>query len=267
MDRPCSLRWLQAPLGASDVVRHTPEHTVLYAVGDLHGRLDLLQALLAGIQAHALSQEGTHVQVIFLGDYLSRGIDSRAVVDLVRGWCPEALRARLGVVTLKGNHEDLALRFLAGDLQAARHWFDYDGLDALRDYGVPLPPATPEPLDDACLQQLRQAFADALPASHRAFLDALTVSHRAGDYLFVHAGVRPGIALEAQTERDQMWIRQRFLDSEREHGALVVHGHTISPEPQLRPNRIGIDTGAYESGVLTCLVLQGTQRLLLQAVR
>ncbi|MBK6293427.1 MAG: serine/threonine protein phosphatase [Rhodoferax sp.] len=283
-----AVRWLECVPAPSDVPRRAPASTVLYAVGDIHGRLDLLEAMLGAIEAHARQRPGAQSQVIFLGDYLSRGQDSRGVVERILRWratCPEHWR----VISLKGNHEDLALRYLSGDLEAARHWFDYDGLDALRDYGVALPTqcqpiATPQELgglaqpvpvlmtpvakafDDATLESLRHAFATALPATHLAFLESLSVSHRAGDYHFVHAGVRPGVALEAQTATDQMWIRSRFLASDVEHGALVVHGHTVAPQPQVRANRIGIDTGAYASGVLTCLVLEGAQRCFLQVV-
>ncbi len=283
-----AVRWLSGAPASPGPPRHTPAHSMLYAVGDIHGRLDLLDTMLGAIEAHAALHPDSQVQVVFLGDYLSRGENSRGVVERVLQWRASRVEP-WRVIALKGNHEDLALRFLAGDLEAARHWFDYDGLDALRDYGVTLPgpdlasPARPDPgaasnrmhadgtparnnFDDATLLPLRQAFADALPASHRAFLESLAVSHRAQDYYFVHAGVRPGVALEAQTAVDQMWIRKRFLESDAEHGAMVVHGHTIAEQPQVRANRIGIDTGASSSGVLTCLVLQGQQRSFLQSI-
>jgi serine/threonine protein phosphatase 1 len=204
--------------------------------------------------------------VVFLGDYLSRGLDSRAVLERVRTWRPDLpdLPGRAKVVALKGNHEDLALRFLGGDLEAGRHWFDYGGLSALAHYGV----VAPDPLarDVATLMALRQGFEQALPPEHLAFLRDLAISHREFDYCFVHAGVRPGVALADQTAHDQMWIRKRFLESHAEHGAMIVHGHSIHAEPEVHANRIGIDTGAYASGVLTCLVLDGAQRAFLQAV-
>ena len=282
------VRWISCVPAPTEAPRWAPANTVLYAVGDIHGRLDLLEAMLDAIEAHASQRPGALLQVIFLGDYLSRGHDSRGVVERVLSWRVNRLEP-WRVITLKGNHEDLALRYLSGDLEAARHWFDYDGLDALRDYGVALPtqrqlsaaplepgalaqpvpvPMTPvaKAFDDATLQSLRHDFVNALPATHLAFLESLLVSHRAGDYHFVHAGVRPGVALEAQTAFDQMWIRKRFLECDSEHGALVVHGHTVAPQPQVRANRIGIDTGAYASGVLTCLVLEGPQRAFMQAV-
>jgi serine/threonine protein phosphatase 1 len=120
--------------------------------------------------------------------------------------------------------------------------------------------------DDDSLEALRRRFSHALPADHLGFFRSLSVAHDEGGYRFVHAGVRPGVPLSAQSDADQLWIRRPFLESERDHGAVVVHGHSIAPEVQVRRNRIGIDTGAYRSGVLTCLVLEGASRVLLQTV-
>ena len=257
-----TLRWWACAPQSGRHYRVSADRGV-YAVGDIHGRCDLLDALLAGIEQHGRqSGHACHV-VVFLGDYLSRGLDSRAVVERVRTWRPD-LPGAATVVALKGNHEDLALRFLAGDLEAGQHWFDYDGLDALAHYGV----VPPDPLarDAAALLDLRQRFEQALPPEHLKFLRNLAVSHREFDYHFVHAGVRPGVVLADQSTHDQMWIRKRFLESHSDHGAMVVHGHSIHFEPDFHLNRIGIDTGAYASGVLTCLVLDGAQRACLQAV-
>lgn len=255
-----SLRWLacSAPTGA---LRGTPAGTVVYAIGDIHGRIDLLDTLLPAIERHIGERPRRQHVVIFLGDYLSRGMDSRAVVERVLNW-PSTLPSNARVIALKGNHEDLALCYLAGDLAAGRHWFDNDGLDALADYGVTTPDAGAR--DEATLLELRQRFAGALPQTHLAFFKSLAISHRVQDYHFVHAGVRPGVPLAEQTAFDQMWIRKRFLESNAEHGALVVHGHSISDQPDVHANRIGIDTGAYVSGVLTCLVLEGTRQAFMQ---
>ena len=241
----------------------TPEGMVIYAIGDIHGRCDLLESLLQGIEQDGRQRPRSRTLVIFLGDYLSRGPDSRAVVDKVMSWRPPTPGV-VEVVSLKGNHEDLALRFLQGDLAAGAHWFDYDGLDALADYGVAAPDALAR--DEASLRSLRERFARALPHSHRAFFESLSVSRCEQDYHFVHAGVRPGVTLAQQTDQDQMWIRKRFLESTVDHGAVVVHGHSVVPQPEVHPNRIAIDTGAYASGVLTCLVLDGHQRSFLQTV-
>lgn len=237
-----------------------PPGSAVYAIGDVHGCSDLLEPLLERIAADAASRRAKRRLMVYLGDYVSRGIDSRRAVEL-------AMQRPAGfeVVRLKGNHEDLLLRYLGGDLAAGRHWFDYDGLDCLRDYGVDAPDRAAR--DDATLERLRERFAAALPAVHHAFFRTLATSHREGGYYFVHAGVHPGVPLDLQRDWDRMWIRDRFLDSETDHGAVVVHGHSVSRAPVIRPNRIGIDTGAYSTGILTCLALQGPERTLLQTNR
>lgn len=238
----------------------TPPDTAIYAVGDIHGRLDLLATIHERIAEDALQRKARRKLVVYLGDYVSRGEDSRQVVDKVREWLPKGFER----VTLKGNHEDLLLRFLGGELDAGRHWFDYDGLDTLAHYGVAIPDR--QARDDASVAALRDRFASVLPQSHLDFFRSLRVSYRSGDYCFVHGGVRPGVPLPEQSDHDFMWIRKSFLDSDADHGAVVVHGHSICAQPAVRHNRIGIDTGAYRSGVLTCLVLEGASRGFLQTV-
>lgn len=229
----------------------TPPDTVIYAIGDIHGRDDLLAAIHDQIASDVAGRSASQRQVVYLGDYVSRGAASRRVVDRVLAWLPDDFTR----VTLKGNHEDLLLRFLAGDLEAGSHWFDYGGLDTLAGYGVAI--AHREARDSKNVAALRDQFEARLPPAHLAFFQSLRISHRAGDYCFVHAGVRPGVPLARQEDHDQMWIRRAFLDSDADHGAIIVHGHCISSRPEIRPNRIGIDTGASQSGVLTCLVLDG----------
>jgi serine/threonine protein phosphatase 1 len=236
----------------------TPPDTVVYAIGDIHGRCDLLEALQRGIRADAEGRAAKRRVLVYLGDYVSRGVDSRRTVELVRDFALPGFE----VVPLKGNHEDLLLTYLGGNLAAGRHWFDFDGLDTLASYGVTA--AGNVAHDDANLESLRRQFAAALPAEHFAFFRSLPAGHAEGGYYFAHGGVRPGVALVEQTERDRMWIRKAFLDSKVDHGAVVVHGHSIGRRPVVRPNRIGIDTGAYRSGVLTCLVLEGSERGFLQ---
>lgn len=259
--RLARLHWAdyRPPLGAAPSLGTTPAGTALYVIGDIHGRCDLLELIQRGIAIDAGMRRAPRKVIVYLGDYLSRGTDSRRVVDRVRGWQLEGCE----IVTLKGNHEDLALRYLGGELQAGRHWFDHGGLDALAHYGVEA--ADRSARDDQTMESLRMRFADVVPAQHLAFFRSLKVSHREGGYYFVHAGIRPGVSLEAQNDHDQMWIRKRFLESDQDHGATVVHGHSITPEPEVRQNRIGIDTGAYASGVLTCLVLDGGERAFLQS--
>lgn len=236
----------------------SPPGMVIYAIGDIHGRLDLLDQLHARIAEDLRHRATRRGQVVYLGDYVSRGEDSPGVVNRVREWLPDGCER----ITLKGNHEDLLLRYLDGELDAGRHWFDYDGLDTLADYGVTVTDRSVR--DDASLVDLRRRFTAALPPDHLAFFRSLRIRHRAGGYFFAHGGVRPGVPLDRQADRDCMWIRKAFLDSDEDHGAVVVHGHSISPTPVVRHNRIGIDTGAYRSGVLTCVVLDGTAQAFLQ---
>lgn len=236
----------------------TPAATVVYAIGDIHGRLDLLDRIQRQIADDAMHRAASCRQVIYLGDYISRGPDSARVVDRVREWLPEGFER----ITLKGNHEDLLLRFLDGEIETGRHWLDYGGLEAMAAYGVAI--ADREARDDASVIALGEDLAARIPASHLEFFRALQTSHRCGDYFFVHGGVRPGVPLQDQSARDCLWIRKTFLNSDTDHGAMVVHGHSISDQPEIRHNRIGIDTGAYRSGVLSCLVLAGTTRDLLQ---
>jgi serine/threonine protein phosphatase 1 len=268
----------------------TPPGTVVYAVGDIHGSVALLEELIAGVRDDARVRRARRRVLVFLGDYINRGEDSPGAIE-------RALDPGLpgfDVVALKGNNEDAALRFLDGDLAVGAHWFDFGGTETLRQYGVapdrlePPDPALVEELrwkSDALadygmklavskrppaatlVEDLRRRFARALPARHLGFLRTLAVAHREGDYYFVHAGIRPGIPVAAQSDMDRMWIRQRFLESDAEHGAVVVHGHSIARAPVVRRNRIGIDTGAYLSGVLSCLVLDGAERSFLQAGR
>lgn len=236
-----------------------PDGTVVYAIGDIHGRLDLLTELHARIAADAVQRHASRRLVVYLGDLVSRGPNSRGVVDRVLSWLPPGFER----VALKGNHEDLLLRTRDGDEVAARHWLDYGGVAALSSYGLAIDPGHPR--DPSAMADLCQRFRAVLPGEHSRFLGSLPTSFRCGGYFFAHGGVRPGIPLELQTPRDLLWIRKAFLNSRADHGAVVVHGHCVCREPELLDNRIGIDTGAYASGVLTCVVLEATDRRLLQA--
>ena len=236
----------------------TPDGAVIYAIGDIHGRCDLLAAIHREIARDARLRPAHRRVVIYLGDYISRGVDCRRVVDQVIEWRPDGFQ----IVTLRGNHEELLLRFLASDLKAGRHWLAFGGMDALAHYGVDFDESATA--DKRALTDLRKRLSGALPEAHARFLRSLNIRHREGGYLFVHAGILPGVALDAQSDRDLVWIRNRFLKSDDDHGAVIVHGHCISPTPEVRLNRIGIDTGAYKTGVLTCLVLDGAERAFLQ---
>lgn len=226
----------------------------IYCIGDVHGRADLLRELHAMIAEDVRAFEG-HRTVIYLGDLIDRGMHSRDVVDLL---LDEPL-AGFETVHLRGNHEQTLLDFMEYPEQAEA-WLVWGGRETVLSYGVPLPPG----LQRADPQAIRDALAMRLPERHLEFYRGMSVYHEAGDYLFVHAGIRPGVPLREQSDSDLMWIRQEFLESEEDHGRIVVHGHSITEQVEMRPNRIGIDTGAFRSGVLTCLVLEGRERRLVQ---
>jgi len=232
-----------------------PPGTRVYAVGDIHGRLDLLRRMHEMIAEDAVGARTHRVVVIYLGDYVDRGQQSRQVLQFL---LDEPL-AGFESVHLCGNHEEMMLAFL-GDASVGPMWM-YNGGDAtLYSYGV-------GQQEGATIEErharMQQKLCETVPEQHLAFLRNLRLYHVEGDYLFVHAGIVPGRTLEEQRPQDLLWIRDEFVQSGEDHGRCVVHGHTIVPAPDLRANRIGIDTGAYFSGTLTCLVLEdATQRIL-----
>jgi diadenosine tetraphosphatase ApaH/serine/threonine PP2A family protein phosphatase len=232
-----------------------PSGTRIYAIGDIHGRSDLLDRLHDMIRVDALGHPSAEKVVVYLGDYVDRGDDSRGVIDRLIDRPLSGFRT----VALRGNHEEFLLRFL-DDPEVGPAWIANGGDATLYSYGVDWRPA----FGEGDLPAVSEAFRRELPRDHLAFLDGLALSDVEGDYLFVHAGIRPGVALAAQTPDDLMWIRGEFLDSTADHGHVVVHGHTITESPEMRDNRIGIDTGAFATGRLTCLVLDGAERRLLQ---
>lgn len=233
-----------------------PEGSRVYAIGDIHGCAGLLRRLHEAVRADAESAVGLRKVVVYLGDYIDRGLESRQVIDMLTREPLEGFER----VYLMGNHDLWMLEFL-DDPAAGPGWLFNGGNATLLSYGVGQGEALGAPARLAALQaQLRAA----LPAAHRDFLAALRPMHVEGDYLFVHAGVRPGVPLDAQSNDDLFWIRDPFLDSDADFGKVVVHGHTIAEAPEILPNRIGIDTGAFATGRLTCLVLEGTQQRFLQ---
>ncbi|MFQ6017574.1 MAG: metallophosphoesterase family protein [Kiloniellaceae bacterium] len=243
----------QGPSGAS-----VPAGTRVYAVGDSHGCLDRLRVLHQAIlEDHAGAGLARKVAV-YLGDYIDRGPDSRGLIDCLI----EQPLPGFESVHLKGNHDDFMLRFLAGE-DVLLVWLMNGGDATLRSYGIESAAAGFGGLDGVAW--LRAELTARLPDEHRRFLESLRMSHVEGDYLFVHAGIRPGVPLGAQNPEDLLWIREPFLTSDADCGKVVVHGHTPVPAPELRPNRIGIDTGACFGGRLTALVLEGADRRFLQA--
>lgn len=232
-----------------------PPGTRVYAIGDIHGCLELLRALLDRVREHAAAHSAQRKVIVYLGDYVDRGTHSRGVVDFLLG---EPLPGFTSVF-LKGNHEDSLVRFLS-DPEAGSQWFTYGGAATLYSYGV-RPPQLNADLDE--LIRAQQEFAQKLPPQHLAFFDRLSLMHIEGDYAFVHAGIRPRVSLDRQGMQDLLWIRDEFLQSTVDFGKIIVHGHSISEAPIMRPNRIGIDTGAFASGRLTCLILEAAERAFL----
>ena len=225
-----------------------------FAIGDIHGRLDLFKQLVDVIAADDAERGTAQTALILLGDYVDRGPQSAELLAYLRQYIAPA-----GNVTfLMGNHEDYMLAAYDGDISSLVPWLRYGGWETLRSYG--LSDAVIERRDGAVIDAMRRA----IPPEDIAFLRDLTLSQRIGDYLFVHAGVAPGIPLESQTSQDMLWIRDRFITDDRDHGAIIVHGHTVTERPELRRNRIGIDTGAYDSGRLTAVGLQADQQWFLQ---
>jgi serine/threonine protein phosphatase 1 len=226
----------------------------LYCVGDIHGRDDLLRQMHRMIAADSTGYAGIR-KVVYLGDYVDRGDASRQVIERLI----DAPLEEFESIFLRGNHEQAMLDFLDFPDRASS-WLSFGGLETLLSYGIKLDPPSFAP-DFA---GLAERFQQLLPDSHRGFIGATRLMHREGDYCFVHAGIRPGIRLEQQHPDDLLWIRKDFIDHTHPHPCVVVHGHTITNEPELLSNRIGLDTGAYFSGVLSCLVLEAADRRVLQ---
>lgn len=231
-----------------------PDGSRVYAIGDIHGRADLLREMHQLIHEDAYERQAPRNVVVYLGDYLDRGPASAEVIDIL---LDEPLPG-FERIHLAGNHEETVIRFLT-DVSVAGLWLEYGGAATLYSYGV-RPPAMNEP----DLLRAQDELREALPESHLRFMRELRLTHFEGDWFFVHAGVKPGVPLEAQQPQDALWIRGEFLSCEDDFGKIVVHGHTVTQEPDVRRNRIGIDTGAFMSGCLTCLVLEGERWSFLQ---
>ena len=228
-----------------------PPRRRAYVVGDVHGRLDLLDQLLDQIHAELAERPIDEALLIFLGDLIDRGPSSAQVVERLRTYRHPGVRP----IFLLGNHEEVLLRILGGEAALISGWLRFGGGQCLESYG-----ADPKAIRESDVATSLAAIRAAIPAEHVAFLETFADTCRFGDYLLVHAGIRPGIPLEQQRQSDLRWIREPFLLDQADHGFLVVHGHTISPSVDEQTNRIGIDTGAYRSGVLTALAIELDQR-------
>jgi serine/threonine protein phosphatase 1 len=234
-----------------------PDGTRLYVVGDIHGCVEQLTAMHELILADAGRAEAERRVVVYLGDYIDRGPDSKGVIDLLT----ERPLPGFETVHLRGNHEQTLLTFL-DDISIGPDWFNFGGVATFQSYGLTAPT---EIFDVDALLAAQAALRDGLPPIHLDFYRSLRLGHLEGDFLMVHAGVRPGVRLDEQTENDLLWIREPFLQSTADFGVIIVHGHTIAQTPEIRPNRIGIDTGAFHTGRLTCAVFQGNAVDFLQA--
>ena len=228
-----------------------PDGIRVYAFGDIHGRSDLLKKMFTVIDADMERNPASRSIEVFLGDYIDRGPDSAHVLDLLldRSLYRET-------VFLKGNHEAYFLELLR-DPGKLEDWRQFGGLQTLMSYGIQ-PSINPDASEQT---DLIHALIEVMPNDHLRFLEGLQPTFICGDFFFVHAGVRPGIPLKEQQEADLLWIRSEFLDSEEDFGKFIVHGHTPVREPDIRPNRINIDTGAYATGNLTLLTIEGSSML------
>src|SRR5215475_10459305 len=222
----------------------------IYAIGDVHGCSVLLEQLLVLIDAHITEFPSRRPVLVFLGDYFDRGPASREVIDQLI-----SLRERREVIFLKGNHESYLVEFL-GNPAILPKWFQYGGLDTLRSYGIN-PRSHFDPKEQGFLAAALHLALD--KRGHLEFFDHLKISFLCEDFFFVHAGVRPGIPLDQQSEEDLLWIRDEFLYYKGELDKIVVHGHTPVVQAEVRSNRINIDTGAYATGRLTCLIIERDQ--------
>jgi serine/threonine protein phosphatase 1 len=219
-----------------------PSGQRVYAIGDVHGCLDRLQTIHELIAEDLAARPAEEAVLVHLGDYVDRGPDSAGVVARLAAGAP---LPNVPTVNLMGNHEHMMLAALAtGETETTELWLANGGADSLQSWGVP---RSAQPRE----------WPTYLPMPHLMFLRDLALRHEVGGYLFVHAGIRPGIPLDRQSRHDLMWIREPFLSWNESFGLVVVHGHTPRQEPVVRPNRIGIDTGAVMGGVLTCAVLEG----------
>jgi serine/threonine protein phosphatase 1 len=238
-------------MGRAPRTYEVPDGQRVYAIGDIHGRRDLLDELITLIEQDSAQRPFAESLIIFLGDLVDRGPDSRGVVERameLRSWF-------FPTRFLMGNHEEVFLRALRGDKRALRLLLRIGGRETLLSYGVSTRDYT-----NLDFEELLDLIISKVPDEHIEFLGSFETSIEIGDYLFVHAGIRPGVSIEAQSAADMRWIRDEFLRHRDSHGKLVVHGHSVSEDIDIRPNRIGIDTGAYASGRLTAIGLERDER-------
>ncbi len=237
------LPWLKSKKDRSIVYPRLPQGVAVHVIGDIHGRSDLLDGVHARIDQDNEARDFDSI-TIYLGDYVDRGPDSRGVIDRLI----ERSRNR-HTIFLRGNHEKVFSAFIAGEVDP-EEWRHYGGHETLLSYGLDVRALARAPREDWVT-----ALRGVIPPEHRSFLNTLSDSFLLEDYFFVHAGVRPGVPLDEQTPDDLLWVRDVFLGDDRDHGKIVVHGHTPTMEVEFLANRINLDTGAYMTNRLSCLVI------------
>ena len=234
---------------------YVPDDNRIYCIGDVHGRHDLLSEIIDQIKNDINGYSGK-ILMVFLGDYIDRGMHSKEVIDfLIKNSI-----AGVEYIFLRGNHEQTMLDFLLMD-SVGRSWINYGGLATLASYGVKV---NGIPGDAEGYVRIQQDLKARLPDKHLAFIESTQFYYEFGSYFFVHAGVYPRLPLSKQLPEDMLWIRDEFLSSRKRFEKIIVHGHTVVEQAEILPHRIGIDTGAYTTGILTCLVLQNDQQRLLK---
>jgi len=231
----------------------TPENTRIYAIGDIHGCLAEATQLFAMIEADMALSPQMRFTIVTVGDYCDRGPDSSGVINfLIEKSRQYPVGSNTSLICLRGNHDQRFLEFMDLPDQTWEGFLTYGGRQTLMSYGI-------DPDGSVTVAELARAFKQAVPRQQTRFLDNLPLMHVAGGYAFVHAGIRPGIALEQQSADDLLWIRNSFLQFQGAHTHVIVHGHTIDERFDVQANRINVDTGAFESGILSCAVLEGRQ--------
>ena len=250
-----ALRKLLSRAPAEAPLTAVPPGKRVYAIGDVHGQIAQFEALRDAIDREIAAAPDLSPTVILLGDLVDRGPDSAGVIASARAW-----GTRQKVSYIFGNHEEMFLRSF-DEADVLRQFLRHGGRETLLSYGIPK-----EAYALATLPEIQQLAREAVPAEDIEFISSFEDMIAIGDYLFVHAGVAPDVPLEQQRTADLRWIREPFLSSDADHGHVIVHGHTISDQPVVKANRIGVDTGAYRTGRLTALVLEGTRRRFLEAL-
>lgn len=232
-----------------------PDGTRIYCIGDIHGCHDLLIKLINRIELDARDFPG-RIILIYLGDFIDRGSHSKEVINFILNY----QHNNFETIYIRGNHEQTLLDFFSDD-SIARIWLSFGGMATLASYGVRV---TKIPTKREDFLYLQQQLSDLLPPAHYKFLQDTRFYYSLGSYFFVHAGINPYYSLANQRPEDMMWIRNEFTETKKTFEKIIVHGHTITTQVELLPNRIGIDTGAYMSGILSCLVLEADQKRIIQ---